>query len=88
MATYEQVHAGDVVLGHDGELWGVAEIDHAPQLRVTLVRYDVRITGYPPADTWCTVVTPGDIRAEAWAVDALIGAGLGPVEIISEKWER
>lgn len=88
MATYEHVHAGDVVLGHDGELWGVVEIDHSPPLRVTLVRHGARVTGYPPAGTSCTVVTPADVRAEAWAADVLISTGLGPVEIVSEKWER
>ena len=88
MATYEQAHAGDVVLGHDGELWGIAELEHSPQLKVVLVRHGARVTGYPPAGTSCTVVTPADVRAEAWATDVLMAVGLGPIQIISEKWER
>jgi len=87
MATYEQVHAGDIVLGHDGELWGVAEIQHAPQLAVTLVRHGARVTGYPPPGTEIAVVEESDTRAEAWAVDAMIAAGLGPVQIMGERWD-
>ena len=84
MATYEQVHAGDIVLGHDGELWGVAAIDHAPQLAVTLVKHGHRVVGYPPPGTGVTVVTPVDVAAEARAAQVFIDAGLG-VEIISER---
>ena len=84
MATYEQVHAGDIVLGHDGELWGVEAISHAPQLAVTLVRHGRRVTGYPAAGTGVTVVTPADVSAEGRAAQALIDAGLG-VEILYEQ---
>lgn len=87
MATYEHVHAGDVVLGHDGELWGVETIDRTPQLAVTLVKHGQRVTGYPPAGTAVTVVEPADVRAEAWAAQAMIDAGLGPVSIIRESIE-
>jgi hypothetical protein len=86
MATYEQAHAGDVVLGHDNELWGIAEIAHEPQLVVTLVRYGHRVTGRPPGGTLVTIVAPADVSGEMWAVQQLIDAGLGP-EIISERWE-
>jgi hypothetical protein len=85
MAGYEQVHAGDIVLGHDGELWGVASIDHAPQLAVTLVRPGHRVTGYPPRGTPVTVVQAADVQAEAQTADILIGA-LGPIEILGERW--
>ncbi len=84
MATYEQVHAGDTVLGHDGELWGVEGIDHVPQLAVTLVKHGRRITGYPPPGTGVTVVTSADVGAEAAAAQVFIDAGLG-VEIVSER---
>jgi hypothetical protein len=85
MPGYEQVHAGDIVLGHDGQEWGVAEIQHAPHLAVTLVRHGARITGYPPAGTPITVITPADFSAEAHAWQALDAAGLQP-EILGEKW--
>lgn len=83
MATYEQVHAGDIVLGHDGELWGVEAIDHAPQLAVTLVKHGQRVVGYPPAGTAVTVVTPADLSAEARAAQVFIDAGTD-VEIVHE----
>lgn len=87
MATYEQVHAGAIVLGHDNELWGVAHIEHAPRLAVTLVKGDQSVTGYPPPGTEIVVVEPADVSAEAWAAQNFIEAGLG-VELISEHWER
>lgn len=86
MPTYEQVHAGDIVLGHDNDLWGVAAIDRAPQLSVTLVKAGARIVGYPPRGTPVTVVTPADVAAEARAAQVFIDAGLG-IEILSERWE-
>lgn len=89
MTTYEGVHAGDVVLGHDGELWGVEQITHAPQLAVTLVKGggEHRITGYPPAGTEVTVFQRADVSSELLAAQALIDAGLGPLELLSERWE-
>lgn len=87
MTTYEQLHAGDIVLGHDGKLWGVAGIDHTPPLSVVLVRYGRRVTGYPPAGTPVTIVTPVDFAAETDAGWTLVNAGLGPVNIVSELWE-
>lgn len=84
MAGYEQVHAGDTVLGHDGELWGVEAIQHVPQLVVTLVRYGRRIVGYPPPGTPVTVVEPADLAAEARAAQVFIDAGID-VEIVYER---
>lgn len=84
MATYEQVHAGDIVLGHDGDLWGVEAINHAPQLAVVLVKHEQRVIGYPPAGTAVTVVTPADVAAEERAVQVFIDAGFD-VELISER---
>lgn len=84
MATFEQVHAGDTVLGHDGEVWGVKGIDHVPHLAVTLVKYGQQVVGYPPPGTPVTVVTPADLSAEFWATQILIDA-FGAVEVISER---
>lgn len=86
MTTYEQVHAGATVLGHDGDVWGVEVIDHGPPLAVTLVKDGghTRVTGYPPPGTPVTVVTPADVRAEERAAQMFIDAGLG-VEVVSER---
>jgi hypothetical protein len=72
------------VLGHDGDLWGVEVIEHEPVLAVTLVKHGHRITGYPPAGTAVTVVTPADVTAEQRAVQVFIDAGF-KVELISER---
>lgn len=87
MTTYEDVHAGDLVLGHDGELWGVAAIARSPQLAVELVRHGLTLTGYPPAGTAVTVVARSDVSAEAAAAQMFIDRGIAPIEIISERWE-
>jgi hypothetical protein len=84
MSTFEQVHAGDTVLGHDGEVWGVKAIDHVPYLAVTLIKYGQQVTGYPPAGTPVTVVAPADLSAEFWAAQVLIDAGFD-VELIAER---
>lgn len=85
MTTYEQVHAGDHVLGHDGEVWGVAEIDHAPALRVVLVRPGHRVQGWPPAGTAATIVHRADVSAEFAACELLARCGLG-VELLGERY--
>lgn len=84
--TYESVHAGDVVLGHDGELWGVARIEHEPELVVELVKHGTSVVGRPPAGTPVTVVERANVDAERHAAGALVSA-FGPVSIISERWE-
>jgi hypothetical protein len=87
VATYEQVHAGDVVIGHDNQLWGVESIGTVPdtgQRQVTLVRHGAQVTGYPPAGTEVTVAQPADVSREVMAAQLLINAGLGPLEIL---WE-
>ncbi len=85
MTTYEEVHTGAVVLGHDGDLWGVEHIEREPQLAVTLVKNGQRVTGYPPAGTPITVVKPADIEAERQAADVLLAAGFD-VGIVREHW--
>lgn len=84
--TYEDVHAGDHVHGHDGAVWGVAEIDHAPPLRVVLVRPGHRVQGWPPAGTPVTIVhREADTGAEALAWQALADAGLAP-QLLGERF--
>lgn len=87
MSSYEQVHAGDTVLGHDNDVWGVEAIDHGPPLAVTLVKDGgrTRVTGYPPAGTPVTVVTAADVSAEGQAWSALASA-FGQVEVLGERW--
>lgn len=86
MTTYEQIHSGAVVLGHDGALWGVESVVREPVLAVTLVRYGRRMTGRPPPGTEVTVVEDADVTAEFRAAELLVAA-FGSVEIISERWE-
>jgi hypothetical protein len=86
VATYEQVHAGSTVLGHDGDVWGVEAIDHGPPLAVTLVKHGQRVVGYPPPGTPVTVIEPADVGAEAQAWEVL-SAAFGPVEILGERYE-
>lgn len=89
MATYEDVHAGDIVLGHgDGELWTVAQIVHEPWLAVTLARQRRTVKGWPPAGTEVVIVQRADTSAEFAAFGVLSAAGLGPITIIGETWER
>lgn len=85
MTTYEDVHGGDHVLGHDGEIWGVAEIGHSPALRVVLVRLGHRVQGWPPAGTPVTILQRQDMSAEARAFEALAGGGLVP-ELLGERY--
>lgn len=87
MTTYEQVHSGAVVLGHDGALWGVETIVQGPPLAVTLVKNGARITGYPPPGTEVTVVVPADVSAEERAAALLIGT-FGSVELLAEHYQE
>lgn len=86
--TYETVHAGDVVLGADGQAWGVKQIDHTPQgAMVTLTRHGHIVPGFPPPGTPVTVLSRGDVSAEAEAFAALM-TGFGDVSLIQERWEE
>lgn len=82
MDTYETVHTGDVVLGADGQEWGVTAIGGGA---VTLTRYGQTVTGYPPARTPVTVLSRADTIEEAWAYAAL-AASFGGVEVLGEVW--
>lgn len=85
MTTYEQVHAGDHVLGYDGDVWGVAALDQSPVLRVEMVKPGARLVGYPPAGTEVVVLAAQDVSAEAAAWSVLNALGLCP-EILGERW--
>lgn len=85
MDTYEGLHAGDLVLGNDGEVWGVAAIIHVPHLAVTLVRHGNAVVGNPPAGTPVTVVQRADVSAEFAAAGTLL-ASLGDIELLGETW--
>lgn len=86
MTTYEEIHTGAVVLGHDGATWGVEQIVHEPVLAVTLVRHGFRTTGYPPPRTEVTVIVPADVSEEFRAAQ-LLGDAFGGVDLIAERWE-
>lgn len=86
MTTYEQVHAGDHVLGYDGDVWGVAAVSASPRLVVALVKPGHRVVGYPPPGTPVTILHHADLSAEERAAGAMIAGGLGPIEILSEEW--
>jgi len=85
MDTYETVHAGDVVLGHDGQEWGVKSIVREPTFSVTLTRFGQEIMGYPLPNTPVTVLSRADTIEEARAFAAL-QASFGDVSLIGETW--
>lgn len=88
MATYGELHAGDIVRGADAERasWSVARITRAPQLAVTLHRHGQDVTAWPPAGMPVEVLQRSDVAAEFAAGAALINA-FGNVELIEERWE-
>lgn len=79
--------AGDIVRGHDGQLYGVAAIERGDPrgVRVTLRRNGVRTTAQPLGTDPITIHATADIRSEAVAWQTLHDAGLGP-EIIGETY--
>lgn len=90
MSTWRDVHAGDIVLGHDGQEWGVLGIEHDPPSMldrtsaVTLTRYGRTLTGRPPSVAPVIITQTADHSDTASAIDALLSVGFG-VEIISES---
>jgi hypothetical protein len=88
-STYGQLHAGDVVLGADGEPWGVWRLwrYEGGQLTIVLMRGEREVTGYPRPDEPVTVVHRCDTSAEAAAWALLAAGGLQP-QVIEEHWER
>lgn len=84
MITWDDVHAGDVVLGHDGQEWGVESIaPHPAGPVITIVRHGQRLVAQPPPGTPITRLAEADVSAEAHAFATLTAAGLGPVVL----WE-
>ncbi len=80
--TWDTVHTGDVVLGHDQLEYGVAGIEPSPAGPiVTITRYGQRSIAQPPPGTPITVLARADMSAEAQAFAILAGAGLGPVVV-------
>lgn len=86
MSTWEDVHAGAIVGGHDGLLYGVLSIDHthASGPIVTLTRYGV-VTGpaQPPPGTPIAIISQPDLTAEGYAFEVLAAGGLQP-ELLGE----
>lgn len=89
MDTWESVHVGDVVLGHDGLTYGVAGIKHGNPAGpiITLFRYGQTIgPSQPPPGTPITVLQRADVTAEARAFAALAECGIA-AELIGERYE-
>lgn len=87
--TWESVHVGDVVRGHDGQTYGVASI-HVGDPRgpvVTLFRHGAVIgPAQPPPGTPIEILQRADSAAEARAFGILAAAGLGP-ELLGETYQ-
>lgn len=87
-ATYDTLHAGDVVKGVDGDSeWKVAQVvaETAQGREITLVRDGQYVTGYPEPGTPVEVVSRSDVSAEYAAAAALI-ASFGSIEVLGERW--
>lgn len=85
--AWESAHVGDIVRGADGQDWGVAGVEHVSGgTSVTLYRHGAIVAATLPLGTPCRFVERADMSVEAGAAQALLNAGLGPVEIVSERW--
>ena len=84
--TWEATHAGDIVLGHDNQAWGIVELTLGDPRGpiVTLTRYGQQLVAQPPPGTPITVITPVDTAPEARVFDMFINAGFTP-EVIRES---
>lgn len=88
MDTWDGVHAGDVVLGHDGQTYGVVSVVHTVPGGpvVTLTRHGLTVgPAQPPPGAPITVLQRADATAEARAFTVLATAGLNP-ELIRESY--
>lgn len=87
-ATWEQVHAGDIVRGYDGQNWGVVAItlgDPAGPV-ITLHRLGTTVGPAQPAPgTPIVIVERANTADEAAAHAVLAAAGLGP-QVIHEEY--
>lgn len=87
MTTWDQVHAGDIVLGHDGNAWGVASVaPHPAGPVVEIVRHGETLRAQPPVGTPITVIEAADVATEAQVFGMFERAGLGP-EILWESYQ-
>jgi hypothetical protein len=89
--TWGSLHAGDVVLGNDGQEWGVEATRRTAlfvsgHVTITLVRHGMRATAGVAAHLPVVVVRRADTSEEYRAAGALLAGGLTP-EVIEERWE-
>lgn len=85
--TWDGVHAGDIVRGHDGKLYGVAAIErgHPAGVSITIRRNGEFSSMQVPAGVPIEITARADMSAEAVAWQVLQDAGFGP-EIIGETY--
>lgn len=87
--VWEDVHTGDVVIGHDDRTYGVVDVQlgHPYGPIVTLYRDGLTIgPAQPPPGTPICVEQRADMSAEAAAFAALQQAGLAPA-VIRESYQ-
>lgn len=87
MTTWDEVHAGCVILGHDNVVYGVASWEAAPGGPIIELVRDGLPAGraQPPTGTPITVLEWPDLRPEAQAFAVLSAAGFN-VDIIRESY--
>jgi hypothetical protein len=86
--TWGSLHAGDIVLGADGQQWGVERLLRPTPgvVTVTAIRHGDHATASMHDDLPVTVVRRADTSEEYRAAAVLLAAGLTP-EVVSERWE-
>jgi hypothetical protein len=87
--TWESVHTGDVVLGHDGQTYGVVDIQFDdPRGPIVLLYRHGQTVGpaQPPPGTPITVIKRADTTMEAQAFSVLQAAELTP-QVIRETMQ-
>lgn len=86
-STWNDVHAGDIVLGHDCNHWGVTSRGVAPGgVEIEIVRHGERLASIVPHGTPITVVSCDESHAPPPAV-ALLMAAFPGTEIIRESYQ-
>lgn len=88
MTTWEQVHAGCVVLGHDGKVYGVSLVEQHPAGPVIELVYDGAPAGraQPPPGTPITVLEWPETSGEARTFALFTATGLDP-QVIRESYQ-
>lgn len=84
-STWGALHAGDTIVGADGEAWGVLGTLSEP-FAIALYRLGRTVIGYPDPSGPVSVIRRADTDTEARAWGVLSGAGFAP-EVIRESWE-